>query len=579
MNIREWIPIISWLGNYDKRNLGSDITAGLTVGVMAIPQGMAYGMLAGLPPIYGLYTSLVPVFIYALFGTSRHLVIGPAAMGSFLVAAGVSVLAIPGTPEYIQLALLLTLFVAVVQFLLGVFKMGFLLNYLSQPVLSGFISAAALIIFFSQLKHFTGIDIPRSHHIHDVIIHAIRHISELNMPTFILGLCSTAIILIIRKFRRSIPGALIAVIFGIIAIYFFKFNELGVKIIGSVPEGLPKFSIPNFDLETVIPLLPSTFTIALIGILSSLALGKAMQTKHKNYDISANQEMRALGLANFFGSFFSSIPAAGSFSRTAVNDQAGAKTALSSIVAVILIGLTLLFLTPLFYYLPNSILASIIMVAIVSLVDIKEAKYLWYANKKDFSLLIITFLATLFWGIEQGILVGISLSLLIVTYESTRPHISILGRVPNTNYYKDLARFEELEDREDVLIIRFSGKLYFANAAGFKDKLTKAAKEKGDALELIIINAKSITDIDSTAIHTLQDIYRYYKNEGIDVCYSGMIGPVRDAFHRGGLLSLIGETHFHMNIKAAINAFDKNESGILKRYNTQTNVKSSDKPN
>ncbi len=577
MKIKDFIPILDWLPNYKPKWLQGDLSAGLTVGVMLIPQGMAYAMIAGLPPIYGLYASTVPLLIYAIFGTSRQLAVGPVAMVSLLTAAGVGAMAEAGSETYIALAIALALFVGLIQFLLGAFRLGFLVNFLSHPVISGFTSAAALIIGLSQLKHLLGVNLPRSHHVHEILISAAEQFGAINWITFAIGATGIALIMLVKRYRPAIPGPLLAVVFGILAVWGLGLTEAGVKIVGEVPSGLPAFSAPHFGLETIQSLAPIALAIALVSFMESIAVAKAIQAKHRNYKVDANQELIGLGLANIGGAFFQSYTTTGGFSRTAVNDQAGAKTGLAAIISAVLIVLTLLFLTPLFYYLPNAILASVIMVAVFGLIDWKEAVHLWHSNRTDFVMLMVTFIATLALGIEQGIGVGVVLSLAMVIFRTTRPHVAVLGKVPGTHFYRNVERFTDVEQRDDMLIIRFDAQLYFANTNYFKDKLEELTQEKGDRLKLIIINAESINNMDSSAIHALEEVLDEYRNLGIDIFFTGVKGPVRDAMVKGHLFEKIGEKNFFMSVQEAVDCYNRScqqngRSDQLKDYVVQSNA-------
>ncbi|MCP3929474.1 MAG: solute carrier 26 family protein [Bacteroidetes bacterium] len=573
MRLKNFIPALQWLSTYSRNELKGDLAAGLTVGVMLIPQGMAYAMIAGLPPIYGLYASIFPLILYATFGTSRQLAVGPVAMVSLLVAAGVGTLAEGGTEQYIALAITLALMVGLIQFGLGVFRLGFLVNFLSHPVVSGFTSAAALIIGLSQLKHLLGIDIPRSHHVHKTIINAFENIADINWITFIIGIVGIALILVVKKVNKAIPGSLIAVVFGILAVWGFGFADQGVKIVGEVPSGLPSLVIPTLNLENFNALLPIALAIALVGFMESIAVAKAIQSKHKNYKVDANQELIGLGLANIGGAFFQSYPTAGGFSRTAVNDQAGAKTGMASIISAVLIAITLLFLTGLFYYLPNAVLASVIMVAVFGLIDYKETIHLWHSNRADLAVLVATFLTTLVLGIEQGILVGVVLSLAMVIFRTTRPHYAVLGRIPHTSHYRNVERFKEIKPREDVLIIRFDAQLYFANVNFHKDTIEQLVQEKGEVLELVIINGESMNNVDSSAIHALEDILEDLHSKKISLYFSGVKGPVRDAMVKGHLIEKIGENNFFLSIQEAVDYFDNENVGRKRKgYSLQTNM-------
>ncbi len=575
MNLKAFVPALDWLANYKKEHFKGDLSAGLTVGVMLIPQGMAYAMIAGLPPIYGLYASTLPLIIYALLGTSRQLAVGPVAMVSLLTAAGIGTMATGGTATYIALAITLAFLVGLIQFLLGVFRLGFLVNFLSHPVISGFTSAAALIIGLSQLKHLLGIDLGRSHHVHEILLEAFERIGELNWATFAIGIGGIILINGIKKINKAIPGSLLAVVFGILVVMGFGLTEQGVKIVGEVPQGLPFFAMPDFSMATIKALLPVALAISLVSFMESIAVAKAIQAKHKDYKVVPNQELIALGLANIGGSFLQSYPVTGGFSRTAVNDEAGAKTGMATIISAGLIVLTLLFLTPLFYFLPNAILASIIMVAVFGLIDIKEARHLWSANRSDFWMLVATFIATLTLGIEQGIGIGVVLSLAMIIFRTTRPHIAELGKVPGTHFYRNVNRFEQVEERKDLLIFRFDAQLYFANTSFFRDSLEELVTEKGTALKTIILCFNSINNIDSSAAHAIEEIVEDYKSNHIKVIFTGVRGPVRDAMERAHLMEKIGTKNCFMGIQEAVDFIHGEESKngkTLDEYTLQTNT-------
>lgn len=576
MKSRSFLPILDWLPRYNKDQFKGDVSAGLTVGVMLIPQGMAYAMLAGLPPIYGLYASTLPLILYAILGTSRQLAVGPVAMVSLLTASSIGMLAESGSETYIALAISLALVVGLIQFFLGVFKLGFLVNFLSHPVISGFTSAAALIIGISQLKHLLGVPIGRSHHVHEILLEAVGKIAEVNLPTLLIGLGGIALIIGVRKLNRSIPGSLLAVVFGILVSWGLGMAESSVKIVGEVPKGLPVFGIPGFSIDTVSTLLPIALTISLVSFMESIAVAKAVQSRHKNYKVIPDQELIALGAANIGGAFFQAYPVTGGFSRTAVNDQAGARTGMSSIISAALIILTLLFLTPLFYYLPNAILAAVIMVAVFGLIDFKEPVYLWRTDRGDFWMLIVTFVATLGLGIEQGIGIGVILSLAMMIYRTTRPHMAELGQVPGGKVYRNVGRFSALKKREDLLIVRFDAQLYFANINYFQDRMSEMIRAKGDRLRAIILNAESISYMDSSALHALKEFVKKYKSRNIKIYLTGVIGPVRDTLSRASLLDEIGKDRLFMTVQQAVDAFDGDQdgselSGRIEDYTLQTN--------
>ncbi len=578
MKAKTIFPIIDWAANYDKSWIKGDLSAGLTVGVMLIPQGMAYATLAGLPAVYGLYASVVPLIIYALFGSSRQLAVGPVAMVSLLTATALG--AMPGisVEQYIGYAILLAFMAGAIQFVLGLFRLGFLVNFLSHPVVSGFTSAAALIIGISQLKHLLGIEIPRSNHVYEIVIHAAQNLSSVNWGAFIIGLIGIAIIVISKRINKALPGQLFAVIAGILIVVLFGLGtgSSSVPIVREIPASLPSFQIPEFDLEIMQSLLPMALTISLISFMESIAVAKAVQIRHRNYHVIPNQELIALGLANIAGSFFQSYATTGGFSRTAVNDQAGARTALAGMISAVLIVLTLLFLTPLFYNLPQAVLASVIMVAVFGLIDFKEAIHLFSSHRTDFWMLIVTFISTLGLGIEIGIGVGVILSLAMVLFQTTRPHTARLARVPNTHFYRNIERFENLEVLEEVLIYRFDAQLFFANTSFFKDKLYEYELIKKGKLKLLIIDGESINNIDSSALHALEEIVTDFRNRGVEVFFTGIKGPVRDLMKRSGFTNKVDPDHFFMSIQEAIDAFSGqknggNEMDKMKEYVHQSN--------
>jgi SulP family sulfate permease len=556
MNFKAIFPLYNDLNNYNRSKLKGDMSAGITIGVLLIPQGMAYSMLAGLPPIYGLYAATVPLIIYSIFGTSRQLGVGPVAMVALLIAAGVSALATPGSSEFISLAILLALMVGIIQTAMGIFRLGFLVNFLSQPVISGFTSAAALIIGLSQLKHLFAINLPRSNYIHQVLYNALERINEVHLPSLILGLVGIAIIIFVKKISKTIPGSLVALVLSILTVYIFNLQNHGIEIAKNIPSGLPTMSLPNFEWSQVKALIPISLTISLIGFMQSIAVAKAIQIKHKTYKVIPNTELIALGLANIGGSLFQSFPITGGFSRTAVNNQAGAKTGVATIISALLIMLTLLFLTPLFYYLPKAILASVIMVAVFGLIEFKEAKHLWKTDRADFYMLLAAFIGTLFIGIEEGIIIGVALSIGMIVYRTMKPHIAVVGRIKGTDTYRNLNRFKNAEDRDDAIIVRFDARIYFANANYFKEKVEILFDQKAKTLKLFALEAQSINAIDSSGVKMLFEIYSDCKERNIEMVIIGLNGPVRDSLYKAGFVQTLNTNHFFNNTQQAIDAFE-----------------------
>lgn len=364
------IPALKWLGQYDRSNISKDLSAGLIVAVMLVPQGMAFAMLAGLPPVIGLYASTFPLIVYALFGSSRQLAVGPVAMVSLLVFSGISKLAQPGSEQYISLVLLLSLMVGVIlQVAMGLMRLGFFVNFLSHAVISGFTSAAAIVIWLSQLNHLLGIKLSAGHSVIHLVAEVVQRIGETHQVTFTIGLGSIAVLLLFKPKMPSFPAPLLVVAVSALTVYLLQLHRLGVKIVGHVPQGLPGFSLPPLRLDSTGILLPTALTVLFVGFMESIAIAESIAAKER-YKIDSNLELKGLGLANVVSSLFSGYPITGGFSRTAVSYQAGARTPLASIFTALIVILTILFLTPLFYYLPNAVLAAIIMVAVVGLVDV-----------------------------------------------------------------------------------------------------------------------------------------------------------------------------------------------------------------
>ncbi|OEK00411.1 sodium-independent anion transporter [Roseivirga sp. 4D4] len=545
LQLKQFFPILSWLPNYKRDYLSNDLFAGLTVGVMLIPQGMAYALIAGLPPVYGLYASVVPQIIYAIFGTSRQLSVAPVAMDSLLVATGVSVLATEGTDAYVTFAIMLALFMGIAQFSLGLIRMGFITNLLSKPVISGFTSAAALIIGLNQLKYLLGIDVARGHEIHKVLASAFEKIGEVHWLTLIIGLAGIAFIKLSKRLSSKLPGALIAVVVGILVVFALGLDEKGVSVVRDIPQGLPAFIIPNVSWELVEKLLPLSLTIAVVAYMEAFSVAKAIESKRRNYKVMPNQELIALGAANIVGSLFQSYPVTGGFSRSAVNEQAGAQTPLASIISAVLVALTLLFLTPLFYHLPHAILAAIIMVAVSGLIDTKYVLTLWKTNKVELGLLLATALVTLTFGMVPGIVSGIILSVLILLFKAANPHMALLGRVNGFSEYRNLKRFDDLETWDELMIVRVDVPFVFVNIQTIKERIINEALKRDEKLKFVILDAASVVHMDATGIIGVRDLIESLKEKEITLLFAEVIGPVRDALYKNDLVNIkSGETFF-----------------------------------
>ncbi|MDA9354126.1 solute carrier family 26 protein [Flavobacteriaceae bacterium] len=565
-NLQRLIPILEWLPNYTRSRFKGDFIAGITVAIILIPQGIAYALIAGLPPIYGLYCALVPQLVYAVFGSSRQVAIGPVAMDSLIVATGVSTLALAGSDSYIAIAILLAFMVGGIQFLLGVFRLGFVVNFLSKPVISGFTSAVALTIGINQFRNLFGVDFIQSDQIQYVLEDIWFTITDFNSHTTIIGLISVTVIIILRKINKKIPNALIVVVVGILTIRYFGNDFVDVAIVKDIPSGLPSFSFPELDISQMKELLPIALTLVMVGYLETISIGKSLEAKQDEYKIRPNQELMALGLSNMIGSWFKAYPSTSSFSRSAINQESGATTGMASLVSVFMVLITLLFLTPLFYHLPKTVLAAIIIVAVFGLVNIKEAIFLWKANNLDFWLLIATFFSTLLFGIEYGIMIGVGLSLIILIFRTSRPYVAELGKVPDSDFYRNRERFTEVIVDNEVLVFRFDAQLFYANSSYFIETLELMVEAKGAHLKLIVLDAESINRVDSTGVEMLKERIRFYHKKGILFYFAGVKGPVRDHLFRGKILEIITLDHFYMRVNGAVNYYKTGEKEYQNKY-------------
>ena len=570
------LPILDWIFKYKSEYFKDDLLAGITVAILLIPQGMAYALIAGLPPVYGLYAALTPQIVYTIMGTSRQLAVGPVAMDSLLVAAGLSALSIVETVEYIQMAILLALFVGIIQLLLGIFKMGFFVSFLSKPVISGFTSGAALIIGLSQVKHLTGIPIAQSNKIQYFVFSILKSDIPIHFTTLILSLICIFFLLFIKKLNRKIPSALVIVLLSTLWVYFYKKNLEGVAIVGGIPQGLPSFNFPKLDWVVIKNLFPIALTIAIVAFTEAISISKGISEKNKFYELNPNQELLALGSANIIGSLFQSYPTTGGFSRTAVNNQAGAKTGVASLICAFLIALTLNFFTDWFFYVPKAVLGAIIISAVVKLIDLRYAVRLYNTRKDEFAVLLLTFILTLFVGIIQGIFFGIILSLLLLVYRASKPHYAFLGRIGDTNYFQNIDRFpNEVVVREDLIILKFDAQLFFGNIDFFKKLVFKSIDKKSSKVKGFIINARAINYIDSTATEELILIIKKLQKKGIRVMLVGAIDPSRDIIINSKLIKVIRKQNLFVTSGDATDSFDgiSKKTALQKKLSRQYNQK------
>ncbi|MCX8026309.1 MAG: sulfate permease [Thermodesulfovibrionales bacterium] len=577
-------PFIDWIKTYDKRWLLRDLLAGITVAVVLVPQSMSYAMIAGLPPIYGLYAASIPSIIAALWGSSRLLSTGPVAIVSLLTFASILPYAKPGTPEFVAMAINLAAIVGTFQFLMGVFKMGFIMRFVSHPVIVGFTNAGAIIIATTQLKHLFGIDVKDSEFILPVFVDLFNHIVYTNPYTLGIGLISLAIILGGKKISKHFPGAMVAALLAILGGYFFRIEQYGVNIVGHMPSGFPSFSLPfsghtevfvEKDITGVIARIPTFISvetsfrligpgivIAIVGFMEAMAITKSISEKTKEH-VNINQELIGQGMANIVGSFFQSFCVSGSFSRSAVNLQAGAKTALSGVISGFLVILTLLFFTSTFTYLPKATLAAIVISAVVGLIKESQFVRLFKTNRNDGIIAIATFTFALITKPDYAMFIGITLSLLIFLWESMNPRIVILTRDPRSEIFVN-AEMKNLPTCPQILYLMPDFSIYFANAEYFKEHVLnivkdlkermqeKGAKHDEFALKFVLLDMEMVNKIDATGIDELKDLVSELRAMGIEVYLANVKSPVKKVLEGAGMFNHLKQKKCYVSKADAI---------------------------
>lgn len=539
-----------WLRNYRLADFPRDLAAGAVVAVILAPQAMAYALLAGLPPIVGLYAATVPLVAYALVGSSRHLAVGPVAIVSLLVHVACSKVALPGTPAYLVAALQLALLTGLLQLLLGAVRAGFMVHFLSRAAIGGFTSAAALLIALSQMKNLLGVSGGSGESAFQVASGLISHLGETHPLAVSMGLGAIILLLVLQRLAPRIPGPLIVVVFGTLLTALLNLDQGGVRTVGDLPQGLPPFAIPVFSLEQLLSLLPASLIIAMVGYLESFAVAGLIADKEK-YRIDPNRELLGLGVANMATSFFSGYPVTGGFSRTAVNHRAGARTGLAGLVTSLIISAILLWFTQLFHYLPTTILAAIVIVAVSGLVEVAEARYLFRVKASDGFTFLLTFLVTLGFGVEWGIFAGVIFSLLVFIWRSAHPHIAQLGWLAEEGVFRNIRRYPGAVVSPGMLLLRIDASLYFANMAFVEDWLRGVLTWRSD-VTLIVFDLSGVNDIDAVALATMERVIDGYAEHGITIAFAGMKGPVRDLAGRAGWPEKYGKLIGFLSLQQAI---------------------------
>lgn len=542
--LARFLPILGWFRGYDRGVLRHDLIAGLTVAVMLVPQSMAYAALAGLPPVTGLYASIVPLLVYALLGTSGSLAVGPVAITALMTSAALAPLAAGDPVRYAALAGLLALLVGAIQVLMGLLRLGVLVNFMSHSVLSGFTSAAAIVIAASQLKDLLGLKAGRAETFPAIVETIWRTAATAHGLTILVATASVAALLLLRRYLPKLPNALIVVAVVTAVSAALSLGDRGVAILTAVPSGLPAPALPTLSWSDIQVLLPAAVAIALVAYMEGIAVAKALAAKSRQ-QVNPGQELVAVGAANVSAGLFQAFPVAGGFSRSAVNFSAGARTPVATLVTAVVVALTAILLTPAFYHLPKAVLGAIVVVAVLGLVDAKAAVSAWRTRRLDGLALVITFLVTLVLGVEPGLAAGVAFSLGAFLWRSARPHIAELGRVPGTDAYRNVDRYRGLVTDPRVAILRLDGPLAFVNAEWLDQRLIRLIEERAE-LTAVVLDASAIGDIDADGAHALAELRERLDDRGVALHLATVRGPVRDLLERAGVwqrLRAMGRVH------------------------------------
>jgi SulP family sulfate permease len=528
-------PFLRWFPA-SRESLRADAIAGVTVALVLVPQSMAYAQLAGLPPVYGLYTAFLPVIVGALWGSSPQLATGPVAMVSLLTAASLASIAVPGSPEYLASAIVLALLVGAVQFALGLLRLGAVVHFISHPVVLGFTNAAALIIALSQLDKFLGTPPPEGGAFLAGVARTLANLDAAHAPTIAFGACALALMLALRIHVPRAPGVLIAIAAATLVSWATGFADEG-RVVGAIPTGLPGFRVPEASLGRVTMLATTALVIALVGYMEAISIAKAMAARTRSR-LDPNQELIGQGLANIAGSFLQCFPASGSFSRSAVNLEAGARSGLASVVSGALVAAVLLVLTPLLYHLPQAVLAAVIMLAVMSLVNLRALLQAWRAHRHDGFAGFATFALTLALApqLDAGILIGAGLALALYLYRSMRPSFSVLGRHPE-GMLAD-ADLHGLPVSEHVVAARLDGELYFANAAYFEDRMLELTARFPRARQILVV-CDGVNQLDASGDEVLRHLVQRLREAGITLAFTGLKHRVLEVLRATGTLDMI----------------------------------------
>lgn len=548
MNLARHIPLLGHLRGYTRADGAGDGVAALVVTLMLIPQSLAYALLAGLPVQYGLYASILPLAVYGLLGSSRTLSVGPVAVMALMTASALQPLAATGSAEYVSLALLLAALVGVISLVLGLLRAGFVASLLSHPVVAGFITGSSLVIILSQLKHILGVRVAEAHYPWQTAANLFAALPQTHLWTLLAGGIALALLVLarapLRKLLRRIglrenaallvsrlaPAVIVAL--SMLAAGLLGLDSaLGLRVVGDFPAGLPDFALPDVSWGAITSLLPAALAIVLVGYVESVSVGRTLGAR-KGQRIDPNQELVALGAANIAGAFSGGFPVSGGFARSVVNHDAGARTGLSSLLAAGLIALVALLAARWFAFLPQVVLGATVIVAVSTLIDLKELRRLWKFRRAEGALMGLTILAVLALGVEWGVAAGVVLSLAAFLARASRPHLAVVGRVAGTEHFRNVKR-HEVQTWPSLLLVRVDENLFFANAQFVEDALEAELADHAAAKHLVLI-ASGVNGIDASGLHALGELKRRLASRGVNLHLAEVKGPVMDALARAG---------------------------------------------
>lgn len=551
-SLSRYLPVLDWGRRYDRSTLTSDLVAAAIVTIMLIPQSLAYAMLAGLPPEIGLYASILPIIAYAIFGTSRTLAVGPVAVVSLMTLAAAGAVAPPGSAGFIAAALILALLSGLILLVMGILRLGFLGNLLSHPVVSGFITASGIIIATSQLKSILGVN-ASGEAMPELVTTLMANLGDINLPTLAIGVTSAAFLFWVRKGLKPLlmrlglaarpadliakAGPIAAVAVSTLVVILFDLEAKGVKVVGAIPQSLPPFTVPLVDIELWRQLAVPALLIAVIGFVESVSVAQTLAAKRRQR-INPDQELIGLGAANVAAAFSGGYPVTGGFARSVVNFDAGAETPAAGAFTAVGILIAALLLTPLLYSLPIATLAATIIVAVLSLVDFKTPRAVWRFSKPDFVALTTTIAVTLLAGVEPGVVSGVVLSLALYLWRASRPHAAVVGRVPETEHFRNVKRHSVITDPQ-VLTIRIDESLTYLNARWLEEFVLEQVAEHPDVRHLILM-CSAVNGVDASALESLEAINHRMSDAGVQLHLSEVKGPVMDALQRSDLLKALG---------------------------------------